>query len=562
VEAPFNFLKFFPTILYHGDKREAQKRWRYGVAAFQALSNLMKFRKLKQHKLQKIYSDGMVVTAHKFFNEGIVHIFVPVVEIEKVEEIQKVYGALVYIRMSVDLGATNTEPMCGVYDHGLKEFAKNIPLNDGSGMASFPCDPDLITDWLAGNSIDNGATYLGATENIKDQNNGAWSPGDTCGGSCIGVGDVECSFSGSRSASYLDPITHTWLPTEDLHSHNCLYNSTASGWMSSYRCCKRYPTDCSSISGDGEKLTNYYNDNRVEFNKHRVYWTALKSAPFNPYYWGLQHLPYGWLGKFDGDPGVSSCADEHRVTQFKDTEDNQYMSTSFFDTPICRRTEIGPPVDPAWIVLSRWGDSSVELIQDQYSVTVYTPLGEYTFPALYHDKYESYSIEWQQAWSYPPLTLTEDTESVTGTKLRHTWDYSIFPSFPYSRYFDQDPLYGYTGSVAAEDLQKQCVTQIWIFPKFRIRELKWIADVNADPLTYPWHTSPDEETTTDYEYDVRAGISFVDDISEFDIRTQGRDADYEQALKAVANATTDSVDESELGEHNSLSISVSNIIIG
>lgn len=169
MEAPFNHLKFYPKVFFLGDKVKAKKKAPYGIAAFNALSNLMRYQNLKQHKLKKVYSDGTIVVAHKCFNEGTVTVFVPVIEkVELIEEeiihvkryiTLEVEGAY-YDNGYVELAGTDYHKIM-IFNTATMASATDIPINGSTTVfASFPCDKSDVTDWLTDSPSISSALFV------------------------------------------------------------------------------------------------------------------------------------------------------------------------------------------------------------------------------------------------------------------------------------------------------------------------------------------------------------------------------------------------------------------
>jgi len=153
----------FPKIIPLGDKKQASKLWRAGIKEYAILQGL-NFQGLAQDERKTVYSDGVIIKCKKYFNEGLVEIYVPPKEEVKEEVLEEEKGALYYfivLSYRFPVGVVEYEVnLCTVYDIKLRKVADTIPLNGGAGMATFPCDPNLISDWHDYKSLDVADLYL------------------------------------------------------------------------------------------------------------------------------------------------------------------------------------------------------------------------------------------------------------------------------------------------------------------------------------------------------------------------------------------------------------------
>jgi len=138
--------KGFPKINFLGDRRKAKKIWRRGVFEYNVLADLMERspRKIKQQQRKTVFSDGTIIKAIKYFNEGYVEIFVPPISVPKpVPSEVEIHDYVLAIRVG-----TNSKKYSFLWDMRNHKYYYITDPSDPTKTITYPCTWNELEDFI------------------------------------------------------------------------------------------------------------------------------------------------------------------------------------------------------------------------------------------------------------------------------------------------------------------------------------------------------------------------------------------------------------------------------
>jgi len=473
-----------------------------------------------------------------------VFIFVPE-EIEKEKEVEYQAGDLYYYAemwIAYLIGAFwKYSHICSVYDIKNEKTATDIPLDDGSGFADFPCNPNLIYDWRYYHYTDSTIIppltpqplfSYGACDNIPDWDNEGMFPAvENCDGSPYSSGrDLSCpSVNGAVQ----------------LFNDNSLYQCTSTltsdpGYNSGFTtCCIFGASPCPGYSeGDFNKTATTDIKKWVNFSHGDMPNLAYSGQDFfyeyprNNY---ILDFVYGFNGK--------ACVYSSAELVLNNTENN-ISETRTWDIieDSCRH---GIVRHDEYNVTKVQKNQIKDYTQSvKYAIT-HTPLGDFLWPdsgqnisSVYQQTQEGYPVGY-----YGGITA----RSVSGSRYNHNLHVLVNPPKPGGLLWaDGSPNEGGNCVFYSEYSNIIVINQMYGSKFYTVGKTAYSPQINEEyvglPFTDPftWESTIESRDIYNTQFYAATSLSEEDDyngfLSQYDIHSQNRDIKFEIFMEELSLA--------------------------
>ena len=543
-----------PRLVLHGDKTVAAK---YKGLAMKFLREVErdKGNKFQLRRRKKLNNGGMIEIKH-LGDIPEIHIVIPFeskppIKVGITPRLRPpvyIYMEMAYIYViGVFWEQVNR---CSVYDVANERVALDVPLNSGSGYATFPCSPTLISDWVNYSSsmpdMVPPLTPVGYYSQVSHPWN-AWSDWDDPPSRLNDCTDNNSSHTRTDSKSAtLNTASGASTLFTDTYSEQCLLEYIIDGDYHSGHddCCivnSSYCTDYSATTG--VKVDSHYHNYTYRMSHGMRHFSHGHQFDF---WWNIPRRSCDVFFTHGPSGGGSVYTTADIVLYYQDYED--IISKTWALREDSCRNPGGIVLHDEWYVSYSDQTKTEEFEQSIKNLQWHTPYGTYDFA----DYGENNHYRYTQAKAGMIGGLTKpDSQSVSGRKTTKAISVVANPPKPGGlTWSDGSILEGGNAYFIQEDgylPQYTTFLQIHGYPYYYYSYHDYRPEIKDPwtPLASNWGWNLEAHSIQEVLPSFRAGILFPvgngenpeDIIPTVDPHSIGQDANFSHFLDELAWAT-------------------------